>query len=210
VEAAVGNAYGSARLAAREAELAAEQQRKAERAAERQQRLDARHADWQATFLEVFAKCGSRSKAAKAAGVSVRTVKNRELEGGEFAEALAEAKDAWIEHLESLLYDQAKNRNNALSAMMLLKRWAPELYEERLRLEANIRSLNANVVINAEDAKGLLRQMLADATDASRAALTAAIPTPAAHVAALPPAAGDAAQAILAEVVEAAATEASS
>ena len=65
------------------------------------------------------------------------------------------AEAEWIEHLEALLYDQAAKKNNALAAFGLLKRWAPRLYEERVRQDIVVKSLNANVTVSADDAKAL-------------------------------------------------------
>jgi len=127
--------------------------------------------DWPATFLDVYAKTGSKTKAAKAAGVSVKTVRRHEQEDEAFAEQLADATHAWVEQLESILVEQGRHKNNAIAILALLKRFAPTLYEDKLRIDANVKARHAVAPITHEAAEQLLREMLAEATDTSKAQL---------------------------------------
>jgi hypothetical protein len=131
-------------------------------------------ADWHETFFATFAKTGSKSKAATAAGVSLTTVRRHEQQDTAFTEQMALARQVWVEHLESLLYSQAKDKNNAIAGLALLKRWCPENYEDRLRVEGALKHLHGVAPIPPEAASQLLRAMLLEATDVSRDRLLAA------------------------------------
>jgi chorismate mutase len=222
VEAAVGNAYGSVRLAPREAELEAEAQTqaaaaaakaeaKAQRLAEQKRLRDARPADWWAPkFLALYALSGNKSKAAKAAGADAKTVRALEASSSEFAEQVEEARLEFIDNLEEELVRLSKEKSQPIAAIARLKAELPHKYEDKLRVDGAMKHLHAVAPLSPEAATELLRTMLLEATDVSIAQLTSVTPAAVAptSVAALPPAASDAANVILGEVVEDAAIEA--
>jgi len=115
---------------------------------------------WSETFLKMYAQTGSKSKAARAAGVGLKFVKRREQEDEAFAEGLVMAKQVWVEHLESLLYSQAKDKNNALAGLALLKRWAPELYEDKLRIEGQLKHKIEQPPLPQAEIDAILRDMV--------------------------------------------------
>jgi hypothetical protein len=128
---------------------------------------------WEEKFLETYIAWGHRGEAAKAAGVSIQTVRNREKSSPEFAAQVAEAHETFVDGLELDLVKLGRHKNNALAIMMRLKAERPHRYEDKLRVDAAVKSMNLNVVATADEAKDLLRQMLADATDITKAQLAA-------------------------------------
>lgn len=128
---------------------------------------------WEPRFLAAYAEWGNRTEAAKVADVSMQTIRNREKSSPEFAAQLADAHEQFVDGLELDLVKLGRNKNNALALMMRLKKERPHAYEDKLRVEAAVKSMNLNVVATADEAKDLLRQMLADATDVTKAQLAA-------------------------------------
>jgi len=174
--------YGSEKLAAKAQAIdaaAAERatEREAKRAAQQAARQAAKDAkaleDWSPVFLRIYALCGSRTKASKAAGVAPRAVKLREQESPEFVEQVKDAHAAFVESLEEELVKLGKEKNNALALMMRLKAEAPSKYEDKLRVDGALKHLHGVAPISPEAAADLLRTMLLDSTESTRAVLAA-------------------------------------
>lgn len=60
-------------------------------------------------FLEQYAETGRKQESAEMLGMSVSSIKKLEQTDKDFAQAVAEARDAFIEHLEKAAYERAVN-----------------------------------------------------------------------------------------------------
>jgi hypothetical protein len=127
---------------------------------------------WEHDFLTHYAEWGNKSKAALVADVSLQTVRRREAESSAFAELVREARQAFVENLEMRLVEMG-HKNNALAIIARLRAELPEKYHEKLQIDAAVKSISLNVTATPEQASVLLREMLAEVTDATRATLQA-------------------------------------
>lgn len=128
---------------------------------------------WETTFLDAIRADGSLKRAADAAGVDVKTVKRHLKDDPAFAETYAETREEFVDHLEAMLVDMAAGRlkGNFLALIARLKAERPQKYSDKLQVEGAIKNLNAHVFATADEARDLLRTMLADATDITKAKL---------------------------------------
>lgn len=139
-----------------------------------------RPVDWAPTFLRIFAVTGSRAKAAKAAGVTMRDVRKREEQDADFVEGLADATTELCERLQDILLDQATKRNNALSVFGLLKRYDPSNWTEKLQVEGRMRHTVEKPPMPDHEIKALIGQMLLDMSpELKRQYIAAGYPMPA-------------------------------
>jgi len=120
----------------------------------------AQTADWAGAFLKVFAKTGERAKAAKLVGVSLKTIRQRERDDAEFAEAVGDATAEFVEALQSILIEQGLKKNNALAIFGLLKRFDPDHWHEKLVLDGKVKHTVERPPMPQAELDALLRNML--------------------------------------------------
>ena len=103
-----------------------------------------------ATALTEFAKCGSLEKAAKAAGVSYKTLWLEQKRNAKFKQEVDEARAQYADALE-LILDQriregvlGKDKASAILLMFRLKGLLPEVYRERMehKVEGSIKIIS--------------------------------------------------------------------
>lgn len=145
--------------------------RMSERSAARNRGGRSTRNDWQERFLRNYAEWGSRTKAAAAAGVSVRTVRKHELANPAFAEEIKAAHEAFVDGLELRLVEMSREKGGFLPLIARLKSELPLKYNDKLQIDGAVKHLHGHAPISHEEAVTLLREMLNEMTETSRAQL---------------------------------------
>lgn len=133
-----------------------------------------RRDEWEAAFLVAFRASGNLRKSAEAAGTTVDTVRRHRNADPAFADKIEDAREEFREHLEWMLVEIGAGRmkGNPLAIMMRLKAELPAKYHEKLQVDGVVKHAHAHVLGSEEAARDLLRLMLSESTDVSRAQLT--------------------------------------
>lgn len=96
-------------------------------------------------FLEEYARFGTKTTAAKIAGLSRTTIENWENDDPEFAALLKEANQEMVERLEKCAVERATTGGSDPILMFMLKALDRNKYGERVRHEFAVKTLDAVV-----------------------------------------------------------------
>jgi hypothetical protein len=142
---------------------------------------------WEPVYLEVLARHGNPTLAARRADVDTRTVKRRREADADFNAKVNEALDTYLDALEETL----GGMNNPIARIARLRADRPARYLDKVQIAQAVAVTHLQPP-DGFDVHALLRDMIADAAarPESRAALTGEIidVTPAALTADAPPA----------------------
>lgn len=104
-------------------------------------------------FLEFYGKEGRIIRAAEAAGVSFNTHYRKLREDSEYRAAFEETEQHAAQHIEDALFTRALD-GDVQAAHILLKRFRPELYRERVSTDVTV-TVNLADRIKAADQRML-------------------------------------------------------
>lgn len=121
---------------------------------------------WESTFLEHYVDHGNKSRACLAAGVALITVARREQDDPAFYAAVLDAEEQIADSLEENAIRLAKDKNNVIANIFMLKAMRPAKYQDRLQV-ASI-STNVNVFASPDEARALLNSMVSGLTGNTR------------------------------------------
>jgi hypothetical protein len=122
---------------------------------------------WKPVFLEHLRQYGGAYKAARAAGVAPSTVWRQCDVDGAFAERMRDAREEFADTLEEGLAADAARTGNPVGRIVLLKKFRPNEYVEKYA----VMNLNVSGELGSEEAASVLRAMLGDLGDSTRALL---------------------------------------
>lgn len=124
--------------------------------------IQATSLEWEPQFLKSYAASGNPSKSARAAGVVLKTVKQRLAADPEFKERY----DAALEEYRDRLEEALGNHHQVVGLIARLKGERPSKYNDKLQVEGSIKQVTVHA--SADEARDLLRSMLLDATDSTK------------------------------------------
>lgn len=99
-------------------------------------------ADWEATFLKLYAGSGNVTVSAQGAGIDRRTIYARRKTHPHFAELMDEAREMALEILEGHAWKRAKESSDTL-LIFLLKNLKPDTYGDKLRISYDKETIDA-------------------------------------------------------------------
>jgi hypothetical protein len=122
---------------------------------------------WRETVLQAIRDVGGYYRSARMAGISPATFFRHLDADREFATAVQSAREEHADKLEAELAAMGRAKGNPVSHIVLLKKYRPLEYIEK---QATL-SLNVTTELTPELGADLLREMLSQATPATRAIL---------------------------------------
>lgn len=95
-------------------------------------------------FLKSYAKHGIFSRAADRSGVNLHTIRSWQKKYPKFAGRIEEMQDRFVDGLEMIAIERAKEKSDSLMALML-KANRPEKYKENVKLDADVKNQHAPI-----------------------------------------------------------------
>lgn len=128
---------------------------------------------WQDEYLLTLEADGGKYRSARKCGVRWRDVLHEQQESPEFQARIEEAMGIFADDIEKKLIDPTNK--NVVGCIVLLKKLRPaEFIEKQAGIAIQVNATNASIGgVSEEDAKALLRTMLAHASPHALAKLTA-------------------------------------
>lgn len=126
---------------------------------------------WEPNYLDFYVKWGAPTLAARAAGVTLPTVKKHREASPRFDELCRQAHEEFVDGLEKKLVEMSTGKAGFLAVIARLKAERPAKYNDKLQIAGVVGHLHG--APPPEAVVGLLRELLLDARPETVKALNA-------------------------------------